>query len=208
MIVCLDTSGSMVGIPEKIAYSLLMKLLEIADRQRRPCFLIAFSVSICPIDVRKERARLLDFFSTTSCGDTDATRMLKATFDLLQSKKEYMNADVLWITDFKIPLPSPKLTDRILEYRKADTHFYGLQLGIAENEWIPFFDRVYRVDYPVRTQTNSHVLLHQWGGNIAVNSHDKFRILFPISRVGLGVWSLLFPPELSLMTYRPLSMRY
>lgn len=94
MIVCLDTSGSMVGIPEKIAYSLLMKLLEIADRQRRPCFLIAFSVSICPIDVRKERARLLDFFSTTSCGDTDATRMLKATFDLLQSKKEYMNADV------------------------------------------------------------------------------------------------------------------
>ena len=90
-----------------------------------------------------------DFFSTTSCGDTDATRMLKATFDLLQSKKEYMNADVLWITDFKIPLPSPKLTDRILEYRKADTHFYGLQLGIAENEWIPFFDRVYRADYPV-----------------------------------------------------------
>ena len=81
---------------------------------------------------------MLDFFSTTSCGDTDATRMLKATFDLLQSKKEYMNADVLWITDFKIPLPSPKLTDRILEYRKADTHFYGLQLGIAENEWIPF----------------------------------------------------------------------
>lgn len=97
----------------------------------------------------KKRARLLDFFSTTSCGDPDATRMLKATFDLLQSKKEYMNADVLWITDFKIPLPSPKLTDRILEYRKADTHFYGLQLGIAENEWIPFFDRVYRADYPV-----------------------------------------------------------
>ena len=41
------------------------------------------------------------------------------------------------------------LADRILEYRKADTHFYGLQLGIAENEWIPFFDRVYRADYPV-----------------------------------------------------------
>lgn len=120
------------------------------SRQATPSlFPDRFSVSICPIDVRKERARLLDFFSTTSCGDTDATRMLKATFDLLQSKKEYMNADVLWITDFKIPLPSPKLTDRILEYRKADTHFYGLQLGIAENEWIPFFDRVYRADYPV-----------------------------------------------------------
>ena len=145
--VCLDTSGSMVGKPEKIAYSLLIKILEIADRQRRDCFLIAFSVSINPIDVRRERARLLEFFSTTSCGDTDATRMLQAIFRLLQSKKEYMNADVLWISDFKIPLSVPELTDKMLEYRKVDTHFYGLQLGIAENEWSPFFDRIYRIDY-------------------------------------------------------------
>lgn len=147
MIVCLDTSGSMVGKPEKIAYSLLVKILEIADRQRRSCFLIAFSVSVNPIDVRKERARLLEFFSTTSCGDTDATRMLQTTFRLLQSSKEYMNADVLWISDFKIPLSSSELTDRMQEYQKADTHFYGLQLGIAENEWTPFFDRIYRIGY-------------------------------------------------------------
>lgn len=147
MIVCLDTSGSMVGKPEKIAYSLLVKILEIADRQRRSCFLIAFSVSVNPIDVRKERARLLEFFSTTSCGDTDATRMLQTTFRLLQSSKEYMNADILWISDFKIPLSSSELTDKMQEYQKADTHFYGLQLGIAENEWTPFFDRIYRIGY-------------------------------------------------------------
>ena len=83
----------------------------------------------------------------TGCGDTDATRMLQAIFQLLQSKKEYMNADVLWISDFKIPLSVPELTDKMLEYRKVDTHFYGLQLGIAENEWSPFFDRIYRIDY-------------------------------------------------------------
>lgn len=147
MIVCLDTSGSMVGKPEKIAYSLLVKILEIADRQRRSCFLIAFSVSVNPIDVRKERARLLEFFSTTSCGDTNATRMLQTTFRLLQSSKEYMNADVLWISDFKIPLSLSELTDKMQEYQKADTHFYGLQLGIAENEWTPFFDRIYRIGY-------------------------------------------------------------
>lgn len=147
MIVCLDTSGSMVGKPEKIANSLLVKLLELADRQRRSCFLIAFSVSVNPIDIRKERARLLEFFSTTATGDTDATRMLQTTFQLLQSKKEYMNADVLWISDFKIPLCDHQLTDQMLDYRKVDTHFYGLQLGIAENEWIPFFDHIYRVEY-------------------------------------------------------------
>ena len=48
-----------------------------------------------------------------------------------------MNADVLWISDFKIPLSVPELTDKMLEYRKVD----------AENEWSPFFDRIYRIDY-------------------------------------------------------------
>ena len=39
--------------------------------------------------------------------DTDATRMLEATFHLLKEGKEYMNADVLWVSDFKIPHASP-----------------------------------------------------------------------------------------------------
>ena len=147
MIVCLDTSGSMAGKPEKITHSLLIKLLEIADRQRRNCFLIAFSVSIHPIDVRKERARLLEFFSKTACGDTDATRMLEATFHLLKEGKEYMNADVLWVSDFKIPHSSPAFMEEIRRCREAGTHFYGLQIGITDNEWAPFFDHIYRVEY-------------------------------------------------------------
>lgn len=147
MIVCLDTSGSMTGKPEKISHSLLIKLLEIADRQQRSCYLIAFSVSIFPIDIRKERARLLEFFSKTATGDTDATRMLEASLRLLKSSKDYMNADVLWISDFKIPMSSPELIDRMKEYREADTHFYGLQIGIADNEWAPFFDHIYRIGY-------------------------------------------------------------
>ncbi|MDY5236881.1 hypothetical protein [Bacteroides helcogenes] len=152
MIVCLDTSGSMEGKPEKIAHSLLIKLLEIADRQQRDCFLIAFSVSIQPIDVRKERARLLEFFSKTACGDTDATKMLEATFRLLKSSRKYMNADVLWISDFKIPQSSSALMDKIQECREEGSRFYGLQIGIAENEWTPFFDRIYRIGYtPSRT---------------------------------------------------------
>ena len=147
MVVCLDTSGSMAGKPEKIAHSLLIKILEIADRQQRSCYLIAFSVSINPIDIRKERARLLEFFSKTACGDTDATRMLQATFRLLRSSKDYMNADVLWVSDFKIPLSTSELIDKMQEFREADTHFYGLQIGIADNEWAPFFDRIYRIGY-------------------------------------------------------------
>ena len=147
MVVCLDTSGSMAGKPEKIAHSLMVKLVEIADRQKRDCFLIAFSVSVHPIDIRKERARLLEFFSKTSCGDTDATRMLETTFRLLESHRKYMNADILWISDFKIPLSTPELIRKMQEYRKADTRFYGMQIGIGEHEWASFFNHIYRVEY-------------------------------------------------------------
>ena len=147
IIVCLDTSGSMIGIPEKIAHSTLVRLLEIADRQKRDCFLIAFSVSVQPIDVRKERARLLSFFSHTACGDTNATRMMAKTFELLQSSPAYMNADVLWISDFRIPLPDSNLLGQLQKLRRTGTRYYGLQIGIAEHEWSPYFNRIWKIGY-------------------------------------------------------------
>lgn len=149
MIVCLDTSGSMCGKPEKIAHSLIIKLLEIADRQRRDCYLITFSVRIHCADVRKERAKLLDLLAHTSTGDTDATQMLKATINLLDSKKEYINSDVLWITDFRIPKASESLLSQMANYRKEGTCFYGLQIGMAENRWEKYFDYIYKVSFDV-----------------------------------------------------------
>ena len=134
MIVCLDTSGSMAGKPEKIAHSLLIKLLEIADRQRRNCFLIAFSVSIHPIDVRKERARLLEFSQRQLAGIQMPPACWKV-FRLLKEGKEYMNADVLWVSDFKDSSFFNVFMEEIRRCREAGTHFYGLQIGITDNEW-------------------------------------------------------------------------
>ena len=147
MIVCLDTSGSMSGRPEKIAQSLLARVLDVADRQKRDCFLIAFSVSVNPINVKKERAKLLSMLANVASGDTSAVKMLNTTFSLLESSADYVNADVLWVTDFKIPIPSAGLINRMEKYSKANTHFYGLQIGIADNQWAPYFDYIYKVEY-------------------------------------------------------------
>ena len=152
MIVCLDTSGSMCGIPEKIAHSLIIKLLEIADRQRRDCYLITFSVRIHRADVRKERAKLLDILTHTSTGDTDATQMLKATMNLLESKKEYINSDVLWITDFRIPKTTESLLRQMENYRNEGTRFYGLQIGLAEHCWEKYFDHIYKVSFDLNRE--------------------------------------------------------
>lgn len=148
MIVCLDTSGSMTGKPERMANSLLIKLIEIAELQDRECFLISFSVSTRTIDVRRERQKLMEFFSHPFTGDTDATQMLKDTFRMLDQNR-YMNADVLLISDFRIPECKPELIKQMQANREKGTFFYGLQIGIAPNEWMEYFDHMYKVEYQV-----------------------------------------------------------
>lgn len=148
MIVCLDTSGSMTGKPEKMANSLLIKLIEIAELQNRECFLISFSVSTKTIDIRRDRLKLMEFFSHPFSGDTDATQMLKDTFRMLDENR-YMNADVLLISDYRIPECKPELLEQMSVHREKGTRFYSLQIGIAPNEWTEHFDHIYRVEYHV-----------------------------------------------------------
>ncbi|MCI1281335.1 MAG: hypothetical protein LKG25_01915 [Prevotella sp.] len=149
MIVCIDTSASMIGRPEKISYSVLLRILAIANLQKRPCFLIGFSVSINPIDVSSDPNAVMDFFSKSTSGETNAKRMLEKTFELLENNDRYMNADILWVTDFRIPMPDASQLIKIQQYRAFGTCFYGLQIGISKmvEEWQPYFDEIEQIGY-------------------------------------------------------------
>lgn len=148
MIVCLDTSGSMSGQKETIAHSLLIKLLELSTRQDRKLMLIAFSVSANPIDIRKDRGKLLDFFKKTACGDTDATQMLTSACGFLEKSPEYMNADLMLISDFEIPMVNEEMQKRIKAIQDSGTRFYGMQIGRSDNfEWPHYFDRIWHITY-------------------------------------------------------------
>lgn len=149
MIVCLDTSGSMYGQPELIGHSMLVKLLHLADTQDRDLYLIAFSVSIHPIELRKERGRLHAIFQKTSTGDTDASKMVTEVCRLLHDVPAYMSSDVLWITDFKMKLVEQDLLDQMQKHRRNGTCFYGLRTGLADEPvWEPYFERIYDVAIP------------------------------------------------------------
>ena len=145
MIVCVDRSGSMAGLPEELANSLMIKLLTIAERQKRSLYLISFSVEARPIEVSRDRTALLDFFRQQSAGDTNATKMLKQVFDLLESG-EYASADVLWFTDFRIPLCHVELRKQLTGYRRQGTKFYGLKIGHAFDQgWEEYFDEIVEI---------------------------------------------------------------
>lgn len=151
MVVCLDTSGSMSGAPERIAHALIVKLLQLALRQDRDFLLIAFSYMAKAFEVRQNRARLLDFFRKSSNGDTDVTDMLNMCLDTLMSKPEYMSADVCVVSDYKMPLADEGLLKKVLGLRDSGTRFYGLQIGeTSVTDWPKYFDRIWKLDYKMK----------------------------------------------------------
>lgn len=143
MIVCLDTSGSMVGNPLKVAKSLLLRLLMIAEKEHRECYLIMFSVSIVVFDLVKERIKVMDYLSHYTSGGTNSTKMMEETFRILNGGTEYCYGDILWISDFRIPKPNDDLLKEQLEHMRAGTCFYGLQIGVADHNWTPYFTEIY-----------------------------------------------------------------
>lgn len=166
MIVCIDTSASMFGPPQRIIKSMLSLLEEMAERLKRDCYLIDFSVGVKAIDLRLRMKR--QFYKSIGLkkdeaqfdkgqipfigGGTDAHNMLEATFQLLESNVNYVNADVLWISDFLIPLPERSFLSKIKDYRRMDTRFYGLSIrptGENGNQWAPMFDNIYNVEYRI-----------------------------------------------------------
>lgn len=165
MIVCVDTSASMYGTPQRITASMLALVEEMAETLNRDCFLIDFSVSVRPIDLRqRRREKRLErlgmkpeaYFEKGDIpfigGGTSARKLMDRMFELLDSEGgHYVNADVLWVTDFYIPLPSREYLKRLKAYRDTGTKFYGLRIINSEdkqtNEWESFFDHIYDIHY-------------------------------------------------------------
>ena len=86
-------------------------------------------------------------------GGTNARKMMDEMFSLLDNDGlRYVNADVLWITDFMIPEPPRLLIDKFKEYRDTGTRFYGIcivheQDKAENNSWKPYFHHIYTITY-------------------------------------------------------------
>ena len=152
MIVCMDTSGSMQGPPEKIAHSLVVKLLQVALSQDRDLLLITFSTTAKTFDVRQNRTRLLDYMREECGGSTDGTQMLQTAFRLICSNPRYGSADLLLISDFKFPLVEAPLLRELRQLQDEGTRLYALQIGVSPsiNDWQPYLDGYWHLDYKVQ----------------------------------------------------------
>ncbi len=170
MIVCIDTSASMRGAPQRIIKLLLAMIEDMAERQQRDCFLIDFAVSVHAIDLMQRRKqRQYESLGLSKQeynfekghvpfigGGTDASNMMELTFKLLNAEgKNYVNADVLWVSDFLIGKPADDLMTQMRHCRATGTKFYGLRIvpeGTERTGWEPYFDHISDISYRIMSK--------------------------------------------------------
>lgn len=146
VIVCIDTSGSMAGLAEKIAKCTLLHLLDMAKSKGRKCYLISFSVRAQAIDLgNPNNWRVLNqFINNKFTGGTNAEEMLSVALSTLK-QKDYSLADVLIISDFIFPQPSPAIVEAINKAHKNGTRFYGLKIGYHKCTYDSFLSYMWMV---------------------------------------------------------------
>lgn len=139
IILCLDTSGSMRGAREVVAKALALECLRGAHRQRRRCYLYAFSgpeqVQELELGVDADSlARLLDFLAGSFNGGTDVDAPLQRSLERLE-RDEWQQADVLMVTDGEVAPPSDDLL-AALSRAKAELglEVHGLVVSSQKSE--------------------------------------------------------------------------
>lgn len=145
MIICVDTSGSMQGTPERVAKTVAFALAQKSIEEERGCYLISFSTEIETMDLSSFNStdgitNLVRFLRMSFNGGTDANPALEYSVKLLK-EKDWKNADVLMISDFVMGALSSELEEKIKVQQEKKCRFFSLAVTTSgNNEVISAFD--------------------------------------------------------------------
>jgi uncharacterized protein with von Willebrand factor type A (vWA) domain len=134
IIVCLDTSGSMMGARETVAKAMTLECLRQAHSQKRACYVYAFSgpgaVEEMELAVdAQSMTKLLQFLTMSFNGGTDADEPLWRSLARLRDD-QWADADILMVTDGEIRPPSSDLIDSLTQAKsELGLKVHGLLVG-------------------------------------------------------------------------------
>jgi uncharacterized protein with von Willebrand factor type A (vWA) domain len=147
MVICVDTSGSMSGMPETVAKAVALFIAGKARQQKRACYLINFSTGIETLDLGDDfgMEALIKFLGMSFHGGTDAIPALDHALGVMQSET-YDRADLLMISDFIMAGLPGQLRQQIEQQRTYGNRFYSLVIGdcfmtqrltsLFDHEWV------------------------------------------------------------------------
>lgn len=147
MVICIDTSGSMSGMPETVAKAVALFIAGKARQQKRACYLINFSTGIETLELGDDfgMEALIKFLGMSFHGGTDAIPALGHALGVMQSET-YERADLLMISDFIMASLPGQLHQKIEQQRTHGNRFYSLVVGdcfmtqrltsLFDHEWV------------------------------------------------------------------------
>lgn len=151
IILCVDTSSSMQGIPESYAKAIVMSIATKCHMAKRDCFIINFSVHIEKLLVSKNTNntdQLVSQFLTKSFnGGSDLDEALTECLKLMKNDPIFYRSDVLCITDGKVKY-SPYLVDLIQNRKKHEKNNF-LELVVSttyEDSYYDSYDKIKEMD--------------------------------------------------------------
>lgn len=147
-IICVDTSGSMVGERERLSKSAILAIAQLTERTHRQCFVINFSedaVALKIDNLASDFPKLVDFLNQSFHGGTDIEPALTEAARIIRANRFY-ETDVVLISDFEMPVMSKALEEEVAGMKRKRTRFYSLVFGNhAEPEYLNLCDRYWEM---------------------------------------------------------------
>lgn len=133
MVICLDTSGSMKGLPENIAKATVLECLKVAYKEKRRCYVYLFGSQkeVSELDLTLDASGfndLLNFLTMSFGGGTDAEGPLNKALEKCDSE-EWHKADVLLVSDGEFPVTSGLSREISNRREKQGLQVHGIQIG-------------------------------------------------------------------------------
>jgi uncharacterized protein with von Willebrand factor type A (vWA) domain len=137
----------MIGEPEHVAKAMTLALARRLAIDRRALCLVAFSTETRTMRLLPEKpdlAALGEFLGGSFHGGTDLRPALDEALTVLESE-EFAHADVLVVSDFRVPKIADRFIDRIKRQQARGTLFHSLTvargavrdpLHIFDNSWL------------------------------------------------------------------------
>ncbi len=133
IIVCLDTSGSMHGLPELVAKALTLEAMRVAHQERRACYLYAFSGPGQVVEWELDLSPgglggLMRFLAGSFHGGTDVEEPLRRALARVELDG-WERADLLLVSDGEFPTP-PGIPEAVVQAREdSQARVHGVLVG-------------------------------------------------------------------------------
>jgi uncharacterized protein with von Willebrand factor type A (vWA) domain len=151
LVVCLDSSGSMDGLPDTWAKAVTAVLGQIAHREGRHLRVIHFATRVCRVDDfpphHHDFLRLLEsMLAFYNGGGTAWEPALLSATECIEGKPQFKGTDIVMVTDGRCDLKRDFLEQLKIKKQQREFSIYGVLIGGADERQIKqICDRIWVV---------------------------------------------------------------